>query len=250
MAIRTDERPVVVVTGGAQGIGRRLAELCAEKGWRVAVLDIQAGQESALPESDLMYLQVDITQEAQVKAAFELIHTNFGRIDALVNAAALFTALKHQKFTEISAEEWNRVFAVNVLGPFLLSKHIAPYLRAAGSGAIVNFASNVVTFGMADFMHYVSSKAAIIGMTRSLARELGPDRIRVNSVSPGFITTEVTERERDPEYRAALVSRQCIPEPMVPDDVCSTVIFLISPESRAITGENIFINSGTHMGSA
>jgi 3-oxoacyl-[acyl-carrier protein] reductase len=114
----------------------------------------------------------------------------------------------------------------------------------------VHFASNVVSFGMANFLHYVASKSAIIGMTRSLARELGPDHIRVNSVSPGFIETEVTERERDPDYRAALVSRQCIPVPMTPEDVCSTVLFLISPGARAMTGENILINSGTHMGPA
>lgn len=244
-------KPVVVVTGAAQGIGAHLVHSAVEAGWRVAALDVQDCQDAfADAGDDVLVHRVDITEEGQVRAALDAVEARFGRVDALVSAAALFTALTHKEFTEIGGAEWDRVFDVNVKGPFLLSKHVAPLLRRAGGGAIVHFASNVVSFGMANFLHYVASKSAIVGMTRSLARELGPDHIRVNSVSPGFIETEITERERDPGYRATLVSRQCIPVPMTPEDVCSTVLFLISPGARAITGQNILVNSGTHMGPA
>lgn len=247
MREQASDAPVVVITGAAQGIGAALVHAARADGWRVAAVDIQPN-EGLENSSNVLPLQADIADEASVVSTMGQVESHFGRIDALVSAAALFTALEHKPFTEIDVDEWDRVFKVNVRGAFLLSKHVAPVLRRMGGGSIVHFSSNVVSFGMAEFLHYVSSKAAVVGMTRSLARELGSDDIRVNAVAPGFVTTEVTENERTTDYRDALVARQAIPIPTVPEEICSMVMFLISPASRAVTGQTLLVNRGSHMG--
>ncbi|WP_285729206.1 SDR family oxidoreductase [Nocardiopsis sp. ATB16-24] len=238
--------PVVVVTGASQGIGAEIVDFARKEGWRVAAFDVKAfeGEQSERVRA----WRVDIADEGSVATALADAERHFGRLDALVNAAALFTALDHKPFTEIDVDEWDRVFSVNVRGAFLLSKHITPMLRRAGGGSIVLFSSNVVSFGMKDFMHYVSSKAAVVGMVRGLARELGSDGIRANAVAPGFVTTEVTAKERTDDYREALIARQVIPVPTVPEEICSVVGFLISDQSKAMTGQTLFVNRGTHMG--
>ena len=119
-----------------------------------------------------------------------------------------------------------------------------------GSGSIINIASNVVSYGMANFLHYVASKSAVIGITRSVARELGQYGIRVNAVSPGFVTTEITAERRTEEYRKGIVATQCIAEPIMPDDVAAVLAFLAADSSRLITGQTLLVNAGSHMGPA
>lgn len=238
---------VVLVTGAAQGIGAVLVTTLRKAGFRVAALDRAPIPDEVAADEDSWI--VDISDEEQVRSTVAGVVEQYGRIDGLVNAAALFTALSHTPFEQIEVSEWDRTFSVNVRGPFLLVKHSAPHLRHA-HGSVVLFSSNVVSFGMADFLHYVTSKAAVIGMVRSLARELGRDGVRVNALSPGFVTTEITAAERDDDYRDALVARQAIPVPTIPQEIADVVSFLLSDASRAVTGETILVNRGSHMGPA
>ena len=149
-----------------------------------------------------------------------------GRVDILVNNAGLFAGIERRPFWEIDLDEWERVVGVNVRSVFLCSREVAGPMRAAGSGRIVNIASNVITFGMANLMHYVASKSAVVGMTRSMARELGPSGIAVNAVAPGLVTTEITEQTVPAEYRKLVADGQCLQVPILPQDIADAVAYL------------------------
>jgi NAD(P)-dependent dehydrogenase (short-subunit alcohol dehydrogenase family) len=162
----------------------------------------------------------------------------------------VFSTVERRPFWEIPVEEWDFMQRVNVRSVFLVTKAATRSMREARRGRVVNIGSNVVSFGMADFLHYVASKAAVVGMTRSLARELGPFGIAVNAVSPGLVTTEVTTETVPAEYRAAVAGGQCLKEPLVPDDIAEAVAYLASPAARLITGQTLLVNGGASMGAA
>lgn len=244
----------VLVTGAAQGLGRVISRHLAARGVIVGAVDVQDPAETiALIESDGgvgLSIRADVTSPSDMKAAAEQLVSRAGRIDGLVNGAALFTALDRGGFMDLSLDEWDRTFAVNVKSVLVCTRAVTPYFAAQKSGSIVNIGSNVVSYGAANFLQYVSSKSAIIGMTRSLARELGPDRVRVNTVSPGLVTTEVTSIQRSDEYRQRVIDTQCITEPIRPRDVAELVSFLLSDASRYVTGQDWLVNGGSHMGPA
>lgn len=174
----------------------------------------------------------------------------YGRIDVLVNNAGLFAGIERRPFWEIDLDEWERVVGINVRSVFLCSRQVAAPMRAAGSGRIVNIASNVITWGMPNFMHYVASKAAVVGMTRSMARELGPSGIAVNAVAPGLVTTEITEQTMPEEYRRQVAQGQCLQEAIVPSDIAEAVAYLAGPAARMVTGQTLLVNGGATMGPA
>jgi 3-oxoacyl-[acyl-carrier protein] reductase len=142
------------------------------------------------------------------------------------------------------------VLGVNIRSVFLCSRAVSEPMRAAGRGRIVNIASNVVTFGMANLMHYVASKSAVIGMTRSMARELGTSGIAVNAVAPGLVTTEITTETVSAEYRELVAKGQCLQLPILPDDIAQAVTYLCSPAARMVTGQTLLVNGGATMGPA
>jgi 3-oxoacyl-[acyl-carrier protein] reductase len=245
---------VAVVTGAARAIGREIALTLASRGARVVSIDLSSSddtvQEIRAQGGDAIGVEADVVQEAEVDAAIGKVTEHYGRIDVLVNNAGLFAGLQRRPFWEIDVDEWDRVLAVNVRSVFLCSRAAARPMRQAGRGRIVNISSNTVVFGMADLMHYVASKAAVIGMTRSMARELGPHGVAVNAVGPGLVTTEITRQWVSDEYRRRVAEGQCLHEAIVPSDIAGAVAFLCDPAARMITGQTLLVNGGATMGPA
>ncbi|WP_457253637.1 SDR family NAD(P)-dependent oxidoreductase [Pedococcus sp. P5_B7] len=245
---------VVIVTGAGQGIGRELARQFAAAGATAVVADLDLGNAEAVTKEiheagGLGHaVQVDVAEESSVTAMVEAVLERWGRVDVLINNASIFATLEKGPFDQIPLTEWNRVLAVNVTGTFLCARAVAAPMRAAGFGRIINVSSDAVTRGTVNYLHYVTSKSAVIGMTNSLARELGPHGISVNCVRPGSVATEV-DRAVNPttEVRERAASLQCIPRGMVPPDLVGIMMFLASPASEFITGQTIACDGGyTH----
>jgi NAD(P)-dependent dehydrogenase (short-subunit alcohol dehydrogenase family) len=241
----------VIVTGAAGGLGRAFAEGFAAAGASVVVADIDiAGAEEtarliaakggrALPQA------VDVTDLASAERLARVAHEGFGGADVLVNNAAVYAGLQRTSFESISEAEWDRVMSVNVKGTWIMTRAVAPLLRASGGGAIVNVSSATVMSGSPMWLHYVSSKGAIIAMTRAMARELGDFNINVNTVSPGFVVTE--GRKVDPEYEKIRAQQRSIKRSQVEGDLVGTVLFLASPDSDFMTGQLLNVDGGFHF---
>jgi len=248
------EKRVVIITGAAQGIGRELARQYAAAGALVVVADLDILKADAVVqeiESDGgtgLAVQVDVADEPSVAAMVSTVVDQWGRIDVLINNASIFATIEKGPFDEIPLAQWERVLRVNVTGTYLCARAVAPHMRSQGFGRIINISSDAVTRGTVNYLHYVTSKSAVIGMTNSLARELGPFGITVNCVRPGSVATEV-ERTVNPteEVRQRAASLQCIPRGMVPTDLVGVMIFLATPASAFITGQTIACDGGyTH----
>jgi NAD(P)-dependent dehydrogenase (short-subunit alcohol dehydrogenase family) len=245
---------VVVVTGAAQGIGRELARQFAAAGAVAVVADLDVDKaESVVKEiSDAggvgLAVRVDVADESSVGAMVETVLAEHGRIDVLINNASIFATIKKGPFDQIALPEWEQVLKVNVTGTYLCVRAVADHMRTAGFGRIINISSDSVTRGVGNYLHYVTSKSAIIGMTNALARELGSYGVTVNCVRPGMVATEV-ERTVNPtvEARTRAASQQCIPRGMVPTDLVGIMLFLATPASAFITGQTIACDGGyTH----
>ena len=243
---------VAIVTGAARAIGRMIAEKLAANGATVVSIDLIPADETvaAIEAAGGRALSTtgDVTDEITVDQAVDHVVETYGRVDILVNNAGLFAGIERRPFWEIELEEWERVIGVNVRSVFLCSRAVAAPMRAAGSGRIVNIASNVLTFGMPNLMHYVASKAAVVGMTRSMARELGTSGIAVNAVAPGLVTTEITEKTVPEEYRRLVAQGQCLQEAILPNDIADAVAYLAGPSARMVTGQTLLVNGGATMG--
>jgi NAD(P)-dependent dehydrogenase (short-subunit alcohol dehydrogenase family) len=245
---------VVVVTGSGQGIGRELARQFAAAGARVVVADVNGEMaaavagESATAGGASLSVTVDITDEESVDTLTRTVIDTWGRVDVLINNASIFASIEKMPFDQISLTQWEQVMRVNVTGTFLCVRAISRHMRERGFGRIVNISSDAVPKGVGNYLHYVTSKSAIIGMTNSLARELGPHGITVNCIRPGMVATEV-ERTVNPtlEVRERAASLQCIPRGMVPTDLVGLILFLSTAASSFITGQTIACDGGyTH----
>lgn len=243
----------VIVTGGAQGIGAEYARALAAAGASVSVCDvldpaaivaeINGAGGAAIGRTG------DITSAGDMAELAEETASAFGGIDALVNNAAIFTSLRRTPFLEIGSEEFDRVMAVNVRGTFETIKAVVPHMQKKKYGKIVNVSSTTVLVGQPLLLHYVSSKGAIIAMTRSLARELGGDGIRVNCVAPGFTLSEgVAANEQNTEnLRSSIAATRAIRREQVPEDLVGTMLFLCSSGSDFVTGQTIVVDGGSSM---
>ena len=245
---------VVIVTGAAQGIGRELARQFAAAGAVAVVADLNIdGADAVVAEiHDAggigLAVRANVADEASVQAMVDTVVEKFGRVDVLVNNASIFASLEKGPFDEIPLAQWEQVLRVNVTGTYLCVRAVAAHMRRAGFGRVINVSSDAVTRGTVNYLHYVTSKSAVIGMTNSLARELGVYGITVNCLRPGSVATEV-ERAVNPtaEVRERAASLQCIPRGMVPTDLVGITIFLATPASAFITGQTIACDGGyTH----
>jgi len=245
---------VVLITGSGQGIGRELGRQFAAAGAIVVIADLNlSAAESVVEEirgvgGTAMAVHVDVASQPSVRKMAAAVLERFGHIDALINNASIFATLNKRPFDQIPLDEWERVLQVNITGTFLCACAVAAPMRAAGHGRIVNISSDSVPRGTANYLHYVTSKSAVIGMTNSLARELGPHGITVNCIRPGSVATEV-ERTVNPttEVRRRNADLQCIPRGMLPTDLVGLVMFLTTPAAAFITGQTIACDGGyTH----
>ena len=244
---------VAIVTGGAQGLGAAFATALAAEGAAVAIGDILPADDvaSAINKAGdrCIATTLDVCDPSSVAACISRTIEVFGHIDILVNNAGLFTNLPIQPFTEISSESWDRVMAVNVRGTFECVKGTAPHMRARRSGKIINIASGTAIKGTPGFLHYVSSKGAVIAMTRALARELGDDGICVNCLSPGLTMNENVRQNA--AWTADIVTRnvqsRALKREGTADDLLGALIFLASSASDFVTGQTLSVDGGSVM---
>ncbi len=244
---------VAIVTGAAQGIGAACAQALSDEGAKVSLFDIAdaTGAADAIRAGGgtAMAAVADVSDGAAVAAAVARTVAAFGGVDILINNAALFATLALKPFTAIGAAEWDRVMAVNVRGVFECAKAVAPHMRARRYGKIVNVASATVFKGTPLMAHYVASKGAVMALTRTLARELGDDGIRVNCLAPGLIASDGLRDNA--EYTGSLVSAniasRALKREAVPADLTGAMVFLASPGSDFITGQTLVVDGGSVM---
>lgn len=244
---------VIIVTGGAKGIGRHYSHALADEGARVMIADIADGRDVAEEiaarhgVNSVTSAVCDVSDETSVKKLIAGTMERFGKIDVLVNNAALFAPLPEQRCTEIDVATWDKVMAVNLRGPFLMVKHAAPHMMAQRYGKIINIGSGTALRGIPWFLHYVTSKGGITGMTRALARELGEHGIRVNTLAPGFTLSDTVMRENPGHVATArdrAVQSRALQRDEQPQDLLGALIFLASAESDFVTGQTIAVDGG------
>jgi 3-oxoacyl-[acyl-carrier protein] reductase len=245
---------VVAITGAARGLGQEFARTLAAAGARVVVADISdcaATLDLVAGEKGKGFATaLDVTDARSALAMVEAAVREFGRLDGLINNAALYGALHGGRFDAIDEGEWDAAMAVNVKGIWNCCKAAVPAMRRAGGGSIVNIASLAATYGMPYGLHYTTSKAAVIGLTRGLARELGRDRIRVNALAPSAVMTEGTREffgEKHDRALETIKAGQTIQRNLVPSDLTGTVAWLLSDASGFVTGQTIAVDGGTVM---
>jgi NAD(P)-dependent dehydrogenase (short-subunit alcohol dehydrogenase family) len=241
---------VAIVTGGGRGIGARYCRGLAAEGAQVMVADInEAGARDVAAQIDAQSTRADVSDEASVQAMVAATVRAFGRVDILVNNAAIFTELiqPRKAFDAIPIEEWDRVMAVNVRGTWLCSRAVAPLFRQQRSGVIVNISSGTIFNGTEGFAHYVTSKAAVWGMTRVLARELGEYGVRVNAITPGLTSSEMVQEVYPAELLEARAQSRVFRREQQPEDLVGTVVFLCSDASAFITGQTLNVDGGAHF---
>ncbi len=229
---------VVVVTGSASGLGRTYSRALSDAGWTVVGADLRETEDVALS------VVTDVSDRRQTEQLAEAALERFGRIDALVNNAAYYSPIVKRPFEEIDDEEWSKVFDVNVRGAWLCARAVAPAMRGQRYGKIVNVSSMTVPTAPPGFAHYVASKAAIVGLTRALARELGEDGICVNTLTPDYIAFDRDYDNRQLEMADALAAQRIFARTQAPEDMIGALLFLLGPGSDFVTGQNIWVNGG------
>jgi NAD(P)-dependent dehydrogenase (short-subunit alcohol dehydrogenase family) len=249
---RLDGRSAIV-TGGARGIGRHYAQALAAEGARVMIADIADGAALAADiaarhgHAAVASATFDVSEEDAVRGVVGETLARFGKIDILVNNAALFAPLPPVSCTDIDVALWDRVMAVNVRGPFLMVKHVAPHMAAQGYGKIINIGSGTAYKGMASMLHYVTSKGAITAFTRALSRELGDKGIRVNTLAPGLVMSDtiLENRAHIDQARGPVIQSRALRRDEMPEDLIGALVFLASAESDFITGQTIAVDGGS-----
>lgn len=243
------ENKVVVITGAARHIGQAFAVRAAREGAHVVVADKADCSETAAmvvaEGARVLSLTVDVTDESQTLAMARDAAAEFGRIDVLVNNAGLFDGLVAKPFMEVDLDLWDQVFAVNVKGIFLCTRAVFPYMRDQRKGKIVNIGSGIWLHGVTGIPHYVASKAAVTGLSRTLARELGPYNINVNTLAPGG-----TESGAVVDHTLMPINQRpgrAINRVEVPEDLTGTMVYLASDDSDFVTGQMIAVNGGDNL---
>ena len=245
---------VAIITGSAGGIGAAYAVGYAQEGAKVVVSDIQDGGDTVkaveAAGGGAIAVKTDISSQDDCHALAKAAVERFGKIDILVNNAAIFGDIVLRPFTEVSTEEWNRVMQVNTTGPFHCTKAVFPYMKDNGGGKIINIASASVLEGIPGMPHYVCSKGAVIALTRVMARELGIHNINVNTIAPGYTHSEAGDKINEtkqlpiPDLEELQMPLRSLKRVAVPEDLVGTAIFLASEMSAFITGQIIVHDGG------
>lgn len=244
---------VVIVTGGARGIGQTYVRAFMEAEARVVIADIDmAAAQELLSEfseerHNILYLPVDVTDFESCQRMVEKVWEKWQRVDVLVNNAALYATLSRKPFYEITDAEWDRVMAVNLKGMFFCAKAVFPRMAERNYGKIINVSSTTIFRGSPFFLHYVTSKAGVVGFTRALAREVGDYGIRVNAIAPGLTVTGENDKVSQADRFAKAIADRCLKRHQFPEDLVGTVLFLSSPHSDFITGQVITVDGGANM---
>jgi 3-oxoacyl-[acyl-carrier protein] reductase len=244
------EDQVVIVTGGANGIGSIYCKYLAQEGANVIIADIDIARAEALAKElneearrpRALALKVDVTSEVETAEMARITIESFGRIDVLINNAGTYP---HVDFEDITYEAWRRVITVNLDSVFLCTKAVLPQMKKQEMGKIINVATNLVWIGLPSMVHYVSSKAGIIGFTRSLAREVGDFGITVNALAPGAVIPPLEQLNEASQRRVGdIINRQCVKWPQQPEDLVGPLLFLASSDSDFMSGQILTVDGG------
>jgi 3-oxoacyl-[acyl-carrier protein] reductase len=247
---------VAIVTGGGHGIGKAYCKAFAQAGARVVPTDIDgpaaekvAAEIRGKSEGGALGIRVDVSDEASTKQMAKNVFDRFGRIDILVNNAAIFATIPMNRggIETIDPAEWDRMMAVNLKGLFFCTRAVLPSMRAQKSGKIINISSGTVLSGSLGRIHYVTSKAGVIGFTRTLAREVGGDNIQVNCISPGSTLSEENPTEEIIRMRQAPVHTRSLKRLQKPEDLVGVMLFLSSPLSDFMTGQTVSVDGGQNF---
>jgi NAD(P)-dependent dehydrogenase (short-subunit alcohol dehydrogenase family) len=242
---------VAIVTGGARGIGRAIAEAYAAEGCAVVIGDVLEADAAAVAEAirsmggRALAVRTDVTSTADGDALVKETIVFGGGVDILVNDAAIYDGLRAAPLEDLTIAEWDAVLAVNVRGVWNMTRAVVPAMRERGYGKVVNLASGTVLQGTPYTLHYVASKGAVVAMTRAMARELGPDGIRVNALAPGLTDSGATRRWDVPPERRPPLPTAALPGRLTPPDLLGAAVFLAAQESDAMTGQLLAVNLGT-----
>ncbi len=239
----------IVITGAARGVGRAIAEACARQGGKLILADVRSDQcrqtaaDIASTGASVRFSPVDLASPESIGALAADIRANEGHIHGLVNNAAIATDVGGKTFDEIDIALWDRVMQVNVRGTWLVTRALVPLMPQAADGRIVNVASDTALWGAPKLLAYVSSKGAVLSMTRSLARELGPRGIGITAVAPGIMRNEATDYVPEERHRFYETGR-AVPGPQTPEDIVDVVTFLLTKGALALTGQVLPVNAG------
>lgn len=238
---------VIVVTGAAQGIGAAYAHRLLDEGAAVVLADRDgpAVERIARDRGGLaLGFTVDVTDGASIRSFASELGGRFDRLDGLVNNAAIFSTLAMRPFWEIEQQEWDAVLAANLTGPWRLTSALLPLLRSSDGASVVNIGSDAPELGRPGYLHYVASKGGVQAMTYSMAHELGEFGIRVNTISPGPVDTEIPRATVSPAQRDAMLNGQALRRPATPGDVVGTAVYLLGDLSAFVTGQTLSVNGG------
>jgi 3-oxoacyl-[acyl-carrier protein] reductase len=243
---------VIIVTGAARGLGQTYARRFAEMGNRLVVCDMRDCAETVsqcqAAGAEAIGFETDVTDAASAETMAEGALEKFGRIDVLINNAALFGSLRFAPFDKLDEAEWDATMNVNVKGIWHCSRAVVPAMRDAGGGSIINISSLAAIYGMPNGLHYTTSKAAVIGLTRGLAREVGRFYIRVNAVAPNVVDTEAAGEffgDKKEKLMEATTSQMSLRKPVSADDLFGTMLYLASDQSSRTTGQTLMVDGGT-----
>jgi NAD(P)-dependent dehydrogenase (short-subunit alcohol dehydrogenase family) len=241
---------VVIITGAGQGIGRVFAKAFALAGARVVIAERNEKTAASVTTEILktggqaLAITTDVGDPASIAEMIELVEDEYDRIDVLINNAGIFSTLEMRPFDQIPLEEWEQVLRINLTGPFLCARAVLPAMRRAKWGRIINISSGAVRLGRPNYLHYIATKSALMGMSLSMARELGSDGITVNAILPGATFTEIERKTVTPAQKERIIAMQCVPRAEVPEDLVGAALFLASDAATFVTGQNINLDGG------
>lgn len=243
---------VAIITGGGQGLGREYAIKFCKEGAKVVIADINIDNAKEVEKTladmggEALAVKVDVSKSDEVNMMAEKAIEKFGKIDILINNAAVYYGVPMKPFDTISEEEWDRMFNVNVKGMWLCIKAVTPDMKKNGKGKIINISSGTWLMGIPMILHYVTTKAAVVGMTRALCRELGEYNICINSIAPGFTMTEASKTlpGRPPGLNEMIAQQTALGRNEEPEDLVGAALFLASDESDFITGQMLNVDGG------
>ena len=244
---------VCVITGAGQGIGKYYAERLTEEGAKIVIAEYNEVAGKSVAEQitssgfEALFVKTDVSNEDSTQAMAKAAVEKYGRIDVLINNAAIFASLGFKPFDQIPIEEWDQVMAVNLKGLWFCCKAVVPVMKAQQQGKIINTSSSAWDMGRPLYLHYITSKAGIVGFTRGLAKEVGEWNINVNCVSYAGIVTEIERESYTPEAQEWVLNQQCIKKPGVPQELVGTILFLASDDSDFLSGQNIHPNGGLYF---